>query len=229
MKPKPSSPFAKARAKLKSSCATLSSGRRARAPRGSMVFTGRMGRSASTPGAWRFRRRARRPQGSAVHTAVWAGLISMCATPPSRPRTRMPTAYWAITGVRVRSASPLTGEESTAAGLDASGVRVGNADSQGQVTLAAEVGEDGYRKQSVTVNAPVTGGSGRDAAGVFLAGGGRVVIGPRGSLGAESRIAIRAAGDAPRLHVDMNLDGRRVDAGHRRGASSTTTKARPPC
>ena len=97
-----------------------------------------------------------------------------------------------------------------AAGLDASGVRVGNADSQGQVTLAAEVGEDGYRKQSVTVNAPVTGGSGRDAAGVFLAGGGRVVIGPRGSLGAESRIAIRAAGDAPRLHVDMNLDGRRV-------------------
>ena len=72
------------------------------------------------------------------------------------------------------------------------------------------MGEEGYRKQSATVNAPVTGGSGRDAAGVFLAGGGRVVIGPRGSLGAESRIAIRAAGDAPRLHVDMNLDGRRV-------------------
>ena len=97
-----------------------------------------------------------------------------------------------------------------AAGMDASGVRVGNVDSRGRVTLAAEMGEDGYRKQSVTVNAPVTGGSGRDAAGVFLAGGGRVVIGPRGSLGAESRIAIRAAGDAPRLHVDMNLDGRRV-------------------
>ncbi len=97
-----------------------------------------------------------------------------------------------------------------AAGMDASGVRVGNADSRGRVTLAAEVDEEGYRKQSVTVNAPVTGGPGRDAAGVFLAGGGRVVIGPRGSLGAESRIAIRAAGDAPRLHVDMNLDGRRV-------------------
>ena len=97
-----------------------------------------------------------------------------------------------------------------AAGPDASGVRVGEVDSRGRATLAAEMGEDGYRKQSVTVNAPVTGGSGRDAAGVFLAGGGRVVIGPRGSLGAESRIAIRAAGDAPRLHVDMNLDGRRV-------------------
>ena len=97
-----------------------------------------------------------------------------------------------------------------AAGPDASGVRVGEVDSRGRATLAAEVDEDGYRKQSVTVNAPVTGGSGRDAAGVFLAGGGRVVIGPRGSLGAESRIAIRAAGDAPRLHVDMNLDGRRV-------------------
>ena len=97
-----------------------------------------------------------------------------------------------------------------AAGPDASGVRVGEVDSRGRATLAAEVDEEGYRKQSVTVNAPVTGGSGRDAAGVFLAGGGRVVIGPRGSLGAESRIAIRAAGDAPRLHVDMNLDGRRV-------------------
>ncbi len=56
----------------------------------------------------------------------------------------------------------------------------------------------------------MTGGSGGDAAGVFLSGGGKVFIGPRGSLGAESRIAIRAAGDAPRLHVDMNLDGRRV-------------------
>lgn len=66
-----------------------------------------------------------------------------------------------------------------AAGPDASGVRVGNIDSSGRATLAAEVDEEGYRKQSVTVNAPVTGGSGRDAAGVFLAGGGRVVIGPR--------------------------------------------------
>ena len=97
-----------------------------------------------------------------------------------------------------------------AAGMDASGVRVGNVNSRGRVSLAAEVGEDGYRKQSVTVNGSVTGGSGRDAAGVFLAGGGKVVIGPRGSVGAESGVAIRAAGDAPRLHVDMNLDGRLV-------------------
>ena len=98
----------------------------------------------------------------------------------------------------------------SAAGTDASGVRVGNIDSRGRVTLAAEAGEDGYRKQSVMVNGSVTGGSGRDAAGVFLAGGGKAVIGPKGSVGAESGVAIRAAGDESRLHVDMNLDGRRV-------------------
>ncbi len=98
-----------------------------------------------------------------------------------------------------------------ATGIDASGVQVGNVNSRGRVTLAAEVSEDGYRKQSVTVNGSVTGGLGRNSAGVFLAGGGKVVIGPKGSVGAESRVAILAAGDTPKLHVDMNLDGRRVE------------------
>ena len=42
-----------------------------------------------------------------------------------------------------------------------------------------------------TVNDAVHGGSG-DAAGVFLAGGGRVYIGPAGTVGADSDIAIRA-------------------------------------
>ena len=80
------------------------------------------------------------------------------------------------------------------------------------------MGADGYRRQTVTVNGAVMGGTGAGA-GVWLAGGGRVVIGPKGSVGAASGIAILATGDTPvengeplkpRLHVSMNLDGRRV-------------------
>ena len=97
-----------------------------------------------------------------------------------------------------------------AAGPGANGVRIGRLNQDGSLEFAAEVGEDGYRRQSVSVNALVTGGSGKDAAGVFLAGGGRVSLGPRGSVGAASGVAIRASGGAPKLSVDMNLDGRRV-------------------
>ena len=69
---------------------------------------------------------------------------------------------------------------------------------------------DGYRMQSVTVNNRVYGGTGA-AAGVWLAGGGRVFIGPMGTVGAESGVAIRAdGGTATKLYIDMNLDGRRV-------------------
>ena len=77
--------------------------------------------------------------------------------------------------------------------------------------------ENGFRKQTVTVNGSVTG----EAAGVLLVGGGRVIIGPRGSVGATSGIAILATGDTPalvegnpptkpKLRVDLNLAGRRV-------------------
>ncbi len=97
-----------------------------------------------------------------------------------------------------------------AAGTDASGIQIGRLHEDGTVDFAALPGEDGYRKQSVTVNGAVMGGSGANAAGVFLAGGGKVVIGPRGSLGAASGIAILTSGGAPRLHVSMNLDGRRM-------------------
>ena len=98
-----------------------------------------------------------------------------------------------------------------ASGEDASGIRFGQVNEDGVVEDAAPVGEDGYRKQSVTVNAPVTGGSGEGAAGVFLSGGGKVVIGPEGTLGAASGIAILAKGGSPRLRVDTNLDGRRLE------------------
>ena len=104
-----------------------------------------------------------------------------------------------------------------ASGAGASGVRVGLLNADGEVTRAGGLDEDGYRKQTVTVNGRVIG----NAAGVYLAGGGRVVIGPKGSVGAKSGIAILATGDTPaadpldppvkpKLRVDMNLDGRRV-------------------
>ena len=95
-----------------------------------------------------------------------------------------------------------------AAGTDASGIRLGRLNQSGIVTSAAPVGGNGYRNQTVTVNGRVSGGPG-EGAGVFLAGGGRVVIGPEARLGAASGVAIRAGGAAPRLRVDV-IGGRTV-------------------
>lgn len=95
-----------------------------------------------------------------------------------------------------------------AAGSDANGVRMGRLNQSGVVGSAAPVGENGYRNQTVTVNGRVSGGSG-EGAGVFLAGGGRVVIGPGGRIEAESGVAVRAAGDAPNLRIDV-IGGRTV-------------------
>ena len=105
-------------------------------------------------------------------------------------------------------------------GANAQGVRVGTVNSSGVPERVAGLDEDGYRRQTVRVNGRVYSGSGAGI-GVFLAGGGRVYIGPRGSVGAASGIAIRATGDVPdanpedppmkpMLYVDINLDGRRV-------------------
>ena len=106
-----------------------------------------------------------------------------------------------------------------ASGANAHGVEVGNIHND-QVWQAAPVDEEGFRDQTVTVNGRVHGGTG-EAAGVWLAGGGRVYIGPQGTLGADSGIAILATGDTrpqnqddpvlkPALYVNMNLNGRRV-------------------
>ena len=59
----------------------------------------------------------------------------------------------------------------------------------------------------VFVNGRVRGGTGIGA-GVRLYGGGRVEIGPRGSVGASSGVAVRAEGDGAALHVGVALDGR---------------------
>ena len=119
-----------------------------------------------------------------------------------------------------------------ASGVGAQGVRVGTLTSGAPARVAAigaideygefvepgeggGYGEDdeyGYRRQTVTVNGSVTSA----AEGVYLAGGGKVVIGPRGSINSASGIAILAIGDTPvdggdpikpKLRVDMNLGG----------------------
>ena len=76
------------------------------------------------------------------------------------------------------------------------------------------------RPQRVVVNGHVWGGSSGGSpdseggspvvgAGVRLYGGGQVDIGPRGSIGADSGVAIRAEGEGAALHVAFDFDGRR--------------------
>ena len=154
--------------------------------------------------------------------------------------------YTGIMGRGPVSAAVRRGASVRAAGANASGVQIGRLNANpdddvpdGTPERVAGFGADGYRKQTVTVNGRVTGGSG-EAAAVYLAGGGKVVIGPQGSLGAASGIAILATGDVvvpgtqpcppghgcpadvnaavsrppsiekPRLHVAMTLGGRPV-------------------
>ena len=127
----------------------------------------------------------------------------------------------------------IAGGSVLAAGEDANGIQVGqlNADTGAVERAALDVDGDGVREQTVRVNGRVWGGLG-DAAGVWLAGGGRVVVGPQGSIGADSGVAILGAGpDATDgasgaagqsavgqtdsggngLLVDLDLDGRRIE------------------
>ena len=131
----------------------------------------------------------------------------------------------------------------TAEGPDSSGILVGltgrifgdrtgpiKAPAGGEVEVDRGVpdgssGATGNPAQSVMVNARVRGGAGVGA-GVRLYGGGRVEIGPRGSVGADSGVAVRAEGEDAALHVDVALDGRRPNeaiAGEIRNDDGRTT------
>ena len=102
-------------------------------------------------------------------------------------------------------------------GAAAQGVRVGAVSSDGPAGMA-DLDTDDYRRQTVTVNGPITSA----AEGVFLANGGRVIIGPQGSIDSKSGIAILATGTVPedsanmipaippKLRVDLNLGGRQI-------------------
>ena len=119
-------------------------------------------------------------------------------------------AYHHGTEDDTRSIDITIGGTVDATGADAHAIRIGVVNEEGEPEQVAGLDADGYRNQTVTVNGQVTGGTG-DGAGVYLAGGGKVFIGPQGTIGADSGIAIRATGGtAPKLLVDMNLDGREV-------------------
>lgn len=111
-------------------------------------------------------------------------------------------------------------------GTGAQGVRVGTVSDDGPARMAA-LDTEGYRQQTVTVNGPITSA----AEGVYIANGGRVIIGPRGSIDSGSGIAILATGTVPevpedssdpnniipaipaippKLRVDLNLGGRMI-------------------
>ncbi len=108
----------------------------------------------------------------------------------------------------------------TVNGEAAQGVRVGTIRG-GALERMAALDSEGYRRHTVTVNGPITS----TGEGVYLVNGGRVIIGPQGSISSGSGIAILATGTVPedntdpqniipaippKLRVDLNLGGRRV-------------------
>ncbi len=82
---------------------------------------------------------------------------------------------------------------------DAEGVLVGIV-SGGAPARMASIGDDGYRQQTVTVNDAITSAG----EGIVLAGGGKVIIGPSGSISSTPGIAILAAGTVPAVADDPN-------------------------
>ena len=119
-----------------------------------------------------------------------------------------------------RSMMVIVDGDVTASGEDSHGVKFGRVLSNGNAENIAGLDEEGYRRNLVTVNGRVYGGSG-DGAGIYLAGGGKVLIGPNGVVGADSGVAILATGDRPpavdgdptinpKLYIGMDLNGRRV-------------------
>ena len=95
------------------------------------------------------------------------------------------------------------------------GIRIGSFDkTTGTATGVAKAFDDeGYRKQTVTIDGRVSGKS----SGVFLSGGGRVIVGREGRIEAASGVAIEAAGHTgtariePDLHVSFKPEGRSIN------------------
>ena len=108
----------------------------------------------------------------------------------------------------------------TVNGTGAQGVRVGTIIGGVPQRMAA-LDDEGYRRQTVRVDSSISS----QGPGIYLTNGGRVVIGPQGSIDSASGIAILATGTVPedrsdsnnivaaippKLRVDMDLDGRQV-------------------
>ena len=116
-------------------------------------------------------------------------------------------------------------------GANARGVMVGFVNDDGVPSRMSNLNDEGFRNQVVTVNGAITS----TAEGVYLANGGRVIIGPESSIDSGTDIAILATGTVPevmddpqtmdidetaaaippKLRVDLNPGGSRmVGAGH---------------
>ncbi len=101
-------------------------------------------------------------------------------------------------------------------GMGGQGIRIGWID--GDVAKgAASFDEHGYRRQKVFVKGSVRGGAGISGAGLTLAGGGRVFIKPKGSVGARSGVAVHVSGAKdgdptvkPKLYIEIEPGGRRM-------------------
>ena len=128
-------------------------------------------------------------------------------------------AYHYGTGEDVNSDRPIiditVGGLVNVRGPNSQGVRVGRVSGGNADRVATMFDSEGFRRQRVTVTGTVNA-SGENGVGILLAGGGRVVIGPQGSIRAASGLAIHATGDdpnssdKPKLHVDFQLKGRRI-------------------
>ena len=125
-------------------------------------------------------------------------------------------AYHGGTGQR-RSMDIAVGGLIETKGANAHGVLVGSL-REGNAAFAAAFDGERYRRHAVTVTGRIRS---RKGAGIFLAGGGRVYIGPKGRIEAASRIAVFAKGDTPgenpgdpavkpKLFVRIELSGRRI-------------------
>ncbi len=121
-----------------------------------------------------------------------------------------------LTGDGTMTVTVGAGASVRATGAGASGIQLGRLSSSDAIVRAADPDADGFRKQAATVHGTVRGGTG-DAAGVYLAGGGRVYIGPQGTAGAASGVSVWArreldtgnnADDPPALYVGLNPGGR---------------------
>ncbi len=93
-------------------------------------------------------------------------------------------------------------------------IRATGAASHGIRIRGGGLDASGNRRQTVSVNSEVWGGSGTSV-GILLEGGGRVTIGPHGRVGGASGIAVwvtRAdptdTTETPHLHLDVALNGR---------------------
>ena len=84
----------------------------------------------------------------------------------------------------------------------AQAVRVGVVSGGAPARMAA-IGDDGFRLQTVTVNDAITS----TGEGIVLANGGKVIIGPSGSITSGSGIAILATGTVPEVADDPNTLG----------------------